>query len=771
MTRRVHTRPAPEKMSGVAHLLGGASGRRVAWLGSAAAVVACLGLLHCGLIEPKPTGGIGGPGGADIPSGEQRIGRFLIRLDGGDPGVARLFVRDLESNRMLLESIRGEAFLGAAAGKEHIKESIGSFFVKDRIQYRCRKQTVESFSGGPQGVSVQGTLACQGGAKPVRYEMQLIPATERRLRFVIRLESKEINRTFLNFASSADERFFGFGEQFTYFDLKGRRVPLLVMEQGVGRGAQPITFGADVTAGSGGDWHTSYAPVPYTITSKLRALYLENYEYSIFDLRHDKSLRVEVFSSEVSGALLTGANPAELVEEYTSFAGRMRALPDWVHSGAVIGMQGGTARVRAAHARLREHHVPLAAFWLQDWEGQRLTKFGKQLWWNWELDNDRYPGWNELNADLAREGIRTMVYINPFLVDASTKKNHRRNLLKEADAKGYLIKDEHGKSMILAHVGFPTALVDLSNPAARLWIKGIIKENLLSVGASGWMADFGEGLPFDARLHAGIPAKYHNQYPEEWAQVNREAIREAGRENDVVFFMRSGYTRSPRHSTLFWLGDQLVSWDKYDGIKTVVTGLISGGLSGYSLNHSDIGGYTTITNPLMNYHRSKELFLRWTELSAFNVVFRTHEGNRPDQNHQFDTDAETLKHFSRFARIYAAWFDYRKQLIAAAAQRGEPVVRPLFYHYPADVRTYSIHNEQFMLGSEFVVAPVLEKGAQEKKLYLPAGRWVNLWDGSVLEGSKDVTVSAPIGKPPVFFREGSEVGAAFRERLKAEGLL
>ena len=725
----------------------------------------------CSVLEPDPIGRISAASSGQVASGAAVLGRFEIRLKGGDPAQAFLSVRDSVEKRDVIRSIAGEAFLGAASGRETVDEKLGSFFLKDRVRYRCRRQTVSGFESKGNSVVLRGDLSCQGEVKSVPYTLAFSLGSQRRLNFQLRVLHPDINRAYVSFGSSADERFFGFGEQFTYFDLKGRRVPLLVMEQGVGRGAQPITFGADVTARSGGDWHTSYAPIPYTITSRLRAIFLENSEYSVFDMRRADRVVFEVFSNTVSGAVLSGDSPGQLVEDYTAYAGRMRPLPDWVHSGAIVGLQGGTRRVREILARLKGASVPVAAFWVQDWEGQRLTKFGKQLWWNWELDQARYPNWPELRRDLERDRIRLMVYINPFLVDASTKEGHPRNLFAEAKRKGYLVRTEQGQALILQHVGFPAALLDLSNPAARAWIKGVIKSNLIGVGASGWMADFGEGLPFDARLFSGSPREFHNRYPEEWAQVNREAIREAGRENDIVFFNRSGYTRSPRHSTLFWLGDQLVSWDRHDGIKTAVTGLLSGGLSGYAFNHSDIGGYTTITNPLMNYHRSKELQMRWTELAAFTAVFRTHEGNRPDANHQFHSDAETLKHFSRMARVFRALFPYRKELVTEASLRGWPIVRPLFFHFPNDTRTYSIDYQQFLFGSELLVAPILDRGATTKQVYLPDGNWVNVWTGETQGGGRDVVVPAPLGRPPVFFRAGSRAGEAFRAALSRDGLL
>jgi alpha-glucosidase len=269
------------------------------------------------------------------------------------------------------------------------------------------------------------------------------------------------------------------------------------------------------------------------------------------------------------------------------------------------------------------------------------------------------------------------------------------------------------------------------------------------------------------------PKSYHNRYAEEWAEVNREAIREAGREDDVVFFNRSGYLKSPGYSTLFWLGDQLVSWDEHDGIKSAVTGLLSSGLSGYSLQHADIGGYTAIDNPLLEYHRSKELLMRWSELAAFTVVFRTHEGNRPEVNHQIYSDEETLRHFSRFAEVYVAWKPYRTELVREAAETGLPVVRHPFVHYPHDPEVHGL-DYQFMVGSELMVAPVLDPGEDAVEVYLPAGRWVHLWSGreygSPEEGTYK-TVRAPIGEPAVFYKEGSEAGRRFREELGRRGLL
>jgi alpha-glucosidase len=125
-------------------------------------------------------------------------------------------------------------------------------------------------------------------------------------------------------------------------------------------------------------------------------------------------------------------------------------------------------------------------------------------------------------------------------------------------------------------------------------------------------------------------------------------------EGEVFFFTRAGHTGTIATSTMMWTGDQHVDWSVDDGLPSVIPATLSLAMSGYGITHSDVGGYTTI----MDMTREEELLLRWEEMNAFSPLFRTHEGNQPSRNVQFDSTERLVEQMGRCSTWHEALKPY-----------------------------------------------------------------------------------------------------------------
>lgn len=544
----------------------------------------------------------------------------------------------------------------------------------------------------------------------------------------------------------------GFGEQFDSFNLDGRLIPIVAREQGVGRGEQPLTLLADLTnGGAGGTEAMTYAAWPTYVTDDLQGVRVDPADasahmFAVGDTRQSRHVGLEVWSPTMRLELTRGDTPRQLVTAQQGDVDRPR-LADWTQEGAIVGLQGGTDKVLEAVEALEGAGTEIAGVWLQDWTGQRTTDFGDRLWWTWQLDGQRYPGWSDLVSDLNDRGIRTTTYVNPWLVDAEPKDDPAiRNLWAEARDAGLLVLTADGEPYMVDQGGYSAALVDFTNPAGRDWMSTVIAEEVLADGVDGFMADFGEGLPMDAVLHAGRADQMHNAWPRLWAEVVREGCEKAGKPDCVTWF-RAGTAGMDSLTPAFWNGDQVVGWAEEDGLPSALKGTFSAGVSGWPIVHSDIGGYTSVDLVVSDYVRDEELLARWGEYAAFGPVFRSHESNRPAVNRQvYDVDERAA--FARNSRIFAALQPYRSEVLEVAAGTGVPAVRHLWLTHPGSAAAES--DRQFMLGDSLFVAPVMAAGQTEIEVTLPPGTWRHLVTGRLYEGDTVVMIDAPIGTPAAF---------------------
>lgn len=632
------------------------------------------------------------------------------------------------------------------SGENQFSMSRGSFKYKQKISGK-RKLTLQNQEKTEEGYLLTYVDPKGSSAKEQVHQFAVTQqGSQIRLAYVGE-EKPGVNRYWLTFVTNPKEHIYGCGETYSELDLKGQNVRIWVAEhQNTGRISKKIIkeklLGKHPDKKLSFDKYESYYAQPTFVSSDKYYVHCDINAYSEFDFTD--AGKITLYFQEPPVIITdSGQDFAEVSRKLTGLLGRQKALPDWLYDGVILGIQEGTDVVDAKIKKAKEAGVPVVGVWCQDWSGCRRTGFGYQVMWNWEWDQELYPGLDKKIAEWKEEGVRFLGYINPFIAI-------EKDLYAYASEHGYCVQDREGKDYLVTITTFPAAMVDFTNPEAYEWYKGLIKENMIGLGMGGWMADFGEYLPIDAVLYSGEdPAIIHNQWPAIWAKMNQEAVAECGKEGQVFFFTRAGHTGTIAHSHMMWTGDQHVDWSIDDGLPAVIPATLSLAMSGYGIAHSDVGGYTTI----MHMRRSKELLLRWEEMNVFSPLFRTHEGNQPVNNVQFDDDEELLAQLAKCGRMHVALKDYLKGLVAEEISDGTPVMRPLFYHYD-EAEAYTEKTE-YLLGRALLVAPVYEEGAKSRTIYLPSDGWVNIFDGKEYAGGHMI-VEAPIGKPPVFVRKDSK---------------
>lgn len=653
----------------------------------------------------------------------------MLRIEYKD-GIAWL----LDNESVVYTFEVGVNIIDIGKGENKFSMSHGSFKIKEKISLR-EKQFIENISYDNDILK----LKLQNGDLELNIKDNKL--------YVKPVGFDGYNRMWISLPAINDEYVYGTGEIFTEFNLRGKKVNAWVAEHinglQVGKKIIKQVVGIkNTTRKQKFSNYETYYVQPTFISSRKYFFHSFTTARAEFDFRNKDKHIIKI--DEIASFCMGFEDSFEKLQtSLTQVLGRQPELPDWVYDGEILGVQGGTEVMLQKLDTALKHNLNVNAIWIQDWEGRRVTAVGKQLYWNWEYDNELYPSLPDTIKELNEKGIKVLGYINPFLAV-------EKPLYKEASEKGYCVKKADGSDYYVTITTFPAAMVDFTNPEAYNWIKNIIKENMIGIGLSGWMADFGEYLPTDAVLYSGEDAQLvHNTWASIWAKINREAVEECGKLGEIMFFTRAGYSNTPKYSTMMWNGDNHVDYSIDFGLPSVIPAMLSLTCSGFGLSHSDIGGYTTF----LNLKRSEELYMRWCEMNAFSPLMRGHEGLNPDLNAQFDASNIVLSHGAKMDKLHKALKPYLKEAVKLNSDKGIGVVRPLFFYY--DEKEAYEECYEYLLGRDILVAPVIKSNADTRTVYLPSDNWVHLWSGKEFTGGTH-TVNAPVGEIPVFVRKDAQ---------------
>lgn len=555
------------------------------------------------------------------------------------------------------------------------------------------------------------------------------------------LQSAGANRVGLEADCADDDHFLGAGQQALDVDHVGEAFGLWVSEPGLAKVDSEEPPSDWYTTGTR---HQSSYPMPWVLRpAQSHGVLLDANGRVEVDLCASDAARFSLVAwseDTVQARFAAAETPVAALGELVRSLGPEPALPaPWVFTpwGDAIRGPGEVDRRADLH---RSAGASVSSLWTEDWRGAIDSAiFGYHPAEDWDLGDELYPDAAAQAASLERRGFQWLAYFAPFVTEGT-------ETWDDAVAHDALVRTDAGEIYTFPGAFLdPVSTVDLSpGSPGRDWARGYM-EDCLALGFDGWMADFAEWLPHDAVLFDGSTgATAHNAYPLWWQEVHAEAV--AG--TDAMFFVRSGWTRSPRLAPITWAGDQRTSFQADDGLPTVVPMGLGAGASGVPVFTHDVAGYQSATNDPTD----AELWHRWAALGAFSPILRTHHGNESLDNHQFDTDPETTAAWARWTQVHMELFPYRYGLAAHALASGEPMVLPPALVFPDDDPA---RIDAWLLGPSLFVAPVLERGVTTLDVALPPGpRWLDWWTRTESTGGP---TPVPLDHIPVFVAEGSVV--------------
>jgi alpha-glucosidase (family GH31 glycosyl hydrolase) len=551
----------------------------------------------------------------------------------------------------------------------------------------------------------------------------------------------------IGFAARTGERYLGFGERSNAVDQRGREVESYVAEGPYEEDERPVIPAFVPEWGFHPREDATYFPMPWLLSSAGYGVLVDNAETSRFQLDRDKTgaWSVDVDARELRLRVFAGPRPADVLRRLTARIGRQPRVPAPFVLGPWYQPSGDEENVLR---RLQQGDVPLSVAQTYTHYLPCADQRGRET-----REQERVKRFHDA-------GLAVTTYFNPMICTGHPS-------FGEAARSGALIRNPAGEPYVFRYstqTSFEVAQIDFTSGAGRGLFERLAGE-ALAHGHDGWMEDFGEYTPLDARAASGqTGSELHNLYPRQYHCGAQQAVRGAGR--PLARFVRSGWTGSARCSPIVWGGDPSVDWG-FDGLSSVVTNGLTMGLSGVSTWGSDIGGFFA----LFENRLTPELLVRWIQVGAVSGVMRTQaNGIRiPASPRPQVWDPEVMGHWRRWAKLRTQLYPYLAAADAEYRRSGLPIMRHLSLAYPRDRRAVGVE-DAFLFGGALLAAPVLEPGATTRSLYLPRGRWIDLWrsaryrerDGSlalgrarVLDGEREVRLPAPLAELPLLVRAGA----------------
>ncbi|CAM3506053.1 MULTISPECIES: glycoside hydrolase family 31 protein [Saccharibacillus] len=536
----------------------------------------------------------------------------------------------------------------------------------------------------------------------------------------------------LRFESHPDEKLFGMGQyQQSLLNLKGCRLELT--------------------------HRNSQTSVPFLLSDRGYGMLWHNPAIGQASFNVNVTEWAAKSTKQLDYWIVAGDTPAQIEEAYADATGKVPMMPDYA-----MGFWQCKLRYRSQEELLgvaREHvrrGLPISVIVIDffHWPNQG----------DWTFDAAYWPDPEEMVRELRELGIELMVSVWPTVQTESVNYG-------EMVEKGYLVRTDRGIRTQFQFLG-QNEIFDATHPEAREFVWEQIKQNYYDRGIRLFWLDeaepeFGVYDHDIYRYDAGPALQVGNWYPSQYSRTFYEGMTGAGQEN-VINLVRSAWAGSQRYGALAWSGDIAST---FEVLGHQVRAGLNMAIAGIPWWTTDIGGFHG-GNP--DDPAFRECIIRWFQYGTFCPVMRLHGDRSPYReadtglpggglwgsgadNEVWSYGDEAYGIFGEHMRLRERLRPYLSEQMEAAHRKGTPPMRPLFYDFPDDSAAWDV-DDQFMLGPDLLIAPILQADVRGRDVYLPAGAtWTDAYSGETLDGGRAIFADAPIERIPVYVRDGAKL--------------
>ena len=506
----------------------------------------------------------------------------------------------------------------------------------------------------------------------------------------------------------------------------------------------------------------AHVPVPFLLGTHGWAMFVATTRAGSFDVARKDPAAVEATFAvaprgggdggpEAFRVWLFGADaPLDLVRRTYEVSGDARVPPPWALGPWIWRNDSRDQKeVEDDIATLRRLDLATSGIWLDRPYASAVNTF--------DFDPARYTDANALIGEVHAAGLRLALWSSPYLEKAAEP-------LRSQATNSSFFPAQNG--IPLNPWGLP---IDFSNPAAFAFWSDLVNR-YTTAGIDGFKLDYGEDVVPSLGLVRNVwrfadgsdERTMHHRYSGLYHRAYGDVLPD-----DRFLLCRAAHWGEQRTGCIIWPGDMDSSFTHHrerftprDGKEvtgvgglpaTVVMGL-SLGVSGFPFFGADTGGYR-------HSPPDEELYLRWTEQTALSTVMQVGDGSSQPpwvftpENGRSDATVDVYRTYARLhMRLFAYEWTYAQRIV----DDGRPILRPLGLAYPE----MGIHpSDVYLFGDDLLVAPVLTRGERTRSVVVPAGSWIDWWDGTpyASDGRAPIAVDAPLDKLPLVLRDGAIV--------------